>query len=389
MTTSKQTYSFSRLDLYAKCPRAFFHKYAEGRPTPGGTPAKIGKIFHFAMKLVYGDGYSPSEAVYSSILEERGMPEGEFSYKLVQMVERAYYRVEQLFHNEESDVMTEQHIVHTITDGKEERDFQAYLDIIVDNPGLDQLILVDFKTTWQPFLARDSMQLAIYAHLFEQMRSGITAGDFRGRLIFPRCNRSEDNEVIFVPENVDRGVKWAFEQIYAIESRDPSIAAEWEMKSGKHCEYCPFVNLCSSGLLNNLPACGEPANMEEAQAIGQYLFFQEQAIKTMKNGLKSFVTRQKAPIYIEGGAWETVQGTSNPKVPTSILLQYAREHGKDPEEVLAGNNDKVAQWITEDTTGFLSSNATYTKPRSSFKFNPKAKASAQAQTENVGGETNE
>jgi hypothetical protein len=98
---------------------------------------------------------------------------------------------------------------------------------------------------------------------------------------------------------------------------------------------------------------------------------------------------RKKTIPIQSGAWESVLGTSNPKVPTSILLQYARENGKDAEEVLSGNNDKVAQWISEDTTWLLASNATYTKPRSSFKFNPKPKASEEVKTENAGGETNE
>lgn len=363
-------YSYSRLNTFAECPRAFYHKYMEGRPTPGGVPAKIGKIFHFAMRLIFGEGYTPGEAVYASILEERGLPQGEKPYKIVRMAESAYFRVEALLHNDESDILTEQHIVQTITDGKEQREFQAYLDIVIDNPGLDQLILCDFKTSWQPFLARDSIQLAIYAHLFKQMRCGITASDFRGRLIFPRCKTIEDNDVTFAPEFVERGVKWAFDQIYAIEARDPKVMAEWEMKPGKGCDYCPFIGLCSSGLVENLPVSGEPKNMEEAKAIGQYLFLQDQTIKRMKKALKAFATRRNTYIPIKGGAWENSVGTSNPKVPISILLQYAKEHGKDPAEVLSGDNTKVAEWIKEDKTGFLAANTSYSKPKSTFKFVP-------------------
>src|SRR5690554_4557723 len=178
------TYSYSRLALFERCERAFYHKYVEERPDPSGAPAIIGKIFHYAMELVINEGYDPEDAVYASIYIHNGLPEGEVADSLIYMVNRTYNRLLQ-YQDEFADIITELHLVVETEHGK----LQGYLDLVVDNPVTDELTIADYKTTWQPFSAEESQQLKLYAWMYKQMRGGYVASTYRGKLIFPR--RSE------------------------------------------------------------------------------------------------------------------------------------------------------------------------------------------------------
>ncbi|KIV58918.1 hypothetical protein AM501_24050 [Aneurinibacillus migulanus] len=362
----EKIYSFSRLKLFHDCPRAFYHKYIERRPTPSGIPATIGKIFHFAMKLVIEQGYSPEEAIFFSIYEATGLPEGEKAENLTKMVKRAYYRVRSLTQFEEQvDIFSEMHIKIQIN---KERYVQGFLDIVIDNPATDELLIIDFKSSWSPFPAFESQQLPVYGYLFKMMRNGVVSGTMKGRLIFPRCSEDKDSEIIFTEETLNRAEVFLIETIEQVEALNPNVMDEWNMTNNKkHCEYCPFVSLCAGGFVEGLPSDGVPKDATEAIQIGEYLHLQSRILKNMKNGLKSFV-QKNGPVSVSGGQWKQVLGEKKPKVPKNILIEFAKKQEMNITDVLKSDNTTLKKWIEEDETGFLKSHVSWTNPRNNFLF---------------------
>ncbi len=58
-----------------------------------------------------------------------------------------------------------------------------------------------------------------------------------------------------------------------------------------------------------------------------------------------------------------------------VLRQFAEDHGLDVNAVLTQDTKTLKKWIDGDESGFLKAQATWTTPRSTFKFveEPKAK----------------
>ncbi|MGM8216846.1 PD-(D/E)XK nuclease family protein [Bacillaceae bacterium W0354] len=357
------TYSYSRLALFDRCERAFYHKYVEERPDPSGAPAIIGKIFHYAMELVVNEGYEPEDAVYASIYVHNGLPEGEIADSLIYMVNRTYTRLLD-YQDEFADVTTELHLFVETEHGK----LQGYLDLVVDNPALDELTIADYKTTWQPFSAEESQQLKLYGWMYKQMRGGYVSSNYKGKLIFPRRSEFADSDVLFSDEELEAAYRWAVDIMSQIESKDIHNMDEWEMTNErKKCEYCPYIGLCSSGFVNGLPSDGEPKDDLEAQAIGEYVRVQELAIKKMKDGLKNYA-KDKGDITLRGGKWTFAKSDPSPKAPVELIKNYAEEHGFDLEEAFSVNTKTLKKWIEEDSTGTLSSSVKWSNPRTTFRF---------------------
>lgn len=380
--TNKTTYSFSRLSTFERCERSFYHKYIEFRPEPSGMPAIVGKIFHLAMELVINEGYTPDDAVDYAIYGEAGLPQGETVDNLVYMVKRTFYRVQQL-NTDYADVLSELHLEVDIGDG---RKLQGFLDILIDDPASDEVSITDFKTSWQPFSAEESKQLKLYAWMFKQMRGGFVADTFKGILIFPRRAEFADSEVIFTDEEMEEAYQWAVDTIDKIESKNQYNIDEWKMTTDRSiCNYCPRTTLCSGGFKDGLPGDGIPKDDLEALAIGEYIRMEELAIKRMKDGLRKYAT-DNGPVSVQGGRWDFSQSEPSPKVPVSVVKQYAEEHDLDLEKVFKTDNTTLKKWIEEDSTGYLDSQAKWTNPRKSFKFVEEKKDTKEPDETKVKGE---
>lgn len=360
---STKVYSYSRLSTFEGCMRMGFHKYVEGRPDPSGLPAIIGKIFHAAFSKVINEGHSPEDSVMASIYEHGGLPEGERAYDLVRMTEYTFRRITQI-QGEFSDITSETHLKIEVAPGIV---VQAYIDLIIEDPANDEVTIADLKTSWAPFEASSSRQLPLYGLLFKEMRGGFVPNTFRGMLIFPRQLDGE-SEIIFTDELLESTREWIINLVTRIEAAGTDITNYPMTEDRKKCEHCPFTTLCAAGFVEGLPGDGIPKNDEEAALIGQYLLFHEQAIKRMKDGLKAYVKSTKVPIELPMGRWDFKQSEPTPKIPVSVLRQFAEDHGLNVDDVITADSKKVKEWVDSDVTGFLKSQATYTNSRSTFAF---------------------
>lgn len=360
---STRVYSHSRLTTFENCMRMGFHKYIEGRPEPSGMPAIIGKIFHSAFSKVINEGHSPDDSVMASIYENGGLPEGERASDLVRMTEYAFRRISAL-QGEFSDITSETHLKIEVAPGII---VQAYLDLIIEDPANDEVIIADLKTTWAPFEASSTKQLPLYGLLFKVMRGGFVPATFKGRLIFPRVANA-DSEIIFTDELLEQTREWIVNLVQKIEAAGTNMNNYPMTDDRRTCEYCPFASLCAAGYVNGLPGDGIPKDDAEAALIGQYLLFQEQALKRMKEGLKAYVKTTKTPVDLPMGSWDYKQSEPTPKIPIDVLRQFADDHCLNVDDVITADSKKVKEWVESDVTGFLKSQATYTNSRSTFAF---------------------
>jgi hypothetical protein len=329
----------------------------------------VGKVFHAAIEKVLAQGYSPDEAVFFAIAEANGLPQGERDYFIMSMVKRAYQRFKDV-QNDYLDISSELHLVVETEAGL----IQLFLDVVIDNPMVDELMIWDFKTSWHPFSAEDSKQLALYAYLFKTMRNGMVPTNYHGKLIFPRLKEDSDTHVVFTEEKLESARLWAVEAIWEIEKRDPDNIQDWEMTGDqKKCEFCPYVSLCAGGLFHGLPGDGTPKDADEAALIGQFILTQEMALKRMKEGIKKFSKKTGQPIVLNGGKWDWTKGEPSPKIPFDVIKTFAESHGLDLGQVMTTDTKVLKKWVDGDESGILAAHTTYSSPRSSFKWVEDAK----------------
>ncbi|MCY9665823.1 PD-(D/E)XK nuclease family protein [Paenibacillus alginolyticus] len=360
---STKVYSYSRLKTFEDCMRMGYHKYIEGRPDPSGLSAIIGKIFHSAFSKVINEGLSPDDSVMSSIYEHGGLPEGERAYDLVRMTEYTFRRISEV-QGEFSDITSETHLRIEIAPGIF---VQAYLDLIIEDPANDEVIIADLKTSWAPFEASSTRQLPLYGLLFKEMRGGFVPAAFRGLLIFTR-HVNADSEITFTDELLEETREWVVRMVQNVQAAGTDINNFPMTDDRRTCEHCPFASLCAAGYVNDIPGDGVPKDDVEAALIGQYLLFQEQALKRMKEGLKAYVKSTNTPIDLPMGRWEFKQSEPTPKIMIEVLRQFADDHGLNADQVITTDSKKVKEWVESDVTGFLKSQATYMNPRSTFTF---------------------
>jgi hypothetical protein len=127
-----ELFSFSRLKLFATCPRRFALKYVEKQPDPPGPAAILGKTVHKAIELCL-NGHWIEDAIATAYMEEAD-----------QTVEKAI--VEEMVKAALSYLsfgakgVTEQHFIMRLADKVK---LQGYIDFRADG----QIpTLVDWKT---------------------------------------------------------------------------------------------------------------------------------------------------------------------------------------------------------------------------------------------------
>lgn len=370
-------WSYSKLSLFERCQRQYFHKYIEDLPIPASIPMKTGRILHRSLEWVLKDGYEPSEAVRFAIYEE-GMPGNENFYSLLQMVENALYHVPAA----PTEIETEIYIYLYTTLGL----VRGYVDLLVEDPFEDALEIWDYKSGWQENEASESKQLSFYAWIISELRGAALPSRIIGKLLFPRINKI--NLVEFTADDLENARNWFIRTVHMINSKSTKIVEEWELSSDKkHCDTCPFVGRCASGLSDRaFPFSGEFALVEEAERAGEWILHQEALIKKLKSGLKKYVEEHE-PVSVGKKSWFIQSSTPKPKViDVRELMEFADMKDLEVADVLNADSEKIQKWLDEDDSGKLEQLVEWTSVRKTLTYGIKKEVEelpAPKQTENT------
>ncbi len=221
-------YSFSRLDLFGRCPYRWYQKYAMGREEPVTKPLALGKAVHKAVEL-RTQGILEDEAVVAGIIETDFHPEvtTDDIKELLQNAPRM---------NGETEV----HFELPLSSSASAPRIQGYIDLIQPNR------FVDWKTNWQMYGANDTMQLRLYAWALMEMRGW---DQVEGMLYFLRYRRRVP--YVYSRSDADRARAWALKVADEIERKMFTVELFPEMTEdifhpspGAYCKHCPYAAEC-------------------------------------------------------------------------------------------------------------------------------------------------
>ncbi|MDX8367680.1 PD-(D/E)XK nuclease family protein [Cytobacillus sp. IB215665] len=231
------TYSFSRLNLYFKCPFKFYKRYIEKETEPVTEPLALGKAVHTAIELKM-KGKTQEDALLEAY-RDADIPINEEEYqKLV--------KAAPVFEGEgtTNDVEVEKYFKVPLYHGGPE--LQGYIDVVRNTFGM--LSFVDWKTNRKKYHPLNNMQLPLYAWALSKLYNVETV---HGTLFFLRYKRKPDMSQTFTRAEMNKGKDWAIKLADEIENKlfilDLDAEKGLELfpdTPSAECTYCPFALEC-------------------------------------------------------------------------------------------------------------------------------------------------
>lgn len=220
-------FSFSRLDLYEKCPYRWYQKYILNRDEVT-KPLALGKAVHKAIELRIG-GTEYEDCIMGGFIEADFHPEVT-RVEIETLMNRA-----PLVNGE-----VELHFELPLAAYSSAPRIQGYIDLIQQNH------FIDWKTNWQPYKANDTMQLRLYAWALMQLKGWET---IKGSLYFLRYRRTES--YVYTLSEADQARSWALDlakeinkKLFAIDLFPELTDQLFEPNPAAHCKHCPFAQEC-------------------------------------------------------------------------------------------------------------------------------------------------
>lgn len=229
-----RTYSFSRLQLFERCPAAFYYKYLLELPEGDQQALILGKIVHTAIDR-YLSGDTLDHAVQTAVA---GAP--------VPLDEREVY------------TLASHPTVMAIIGGSSEECFHLPLTPsgnitllgYIDWSARDDtaLHIIDWKTNRSPYDPTDNHQLGLYAWAMSQV-TGVE--EVYGELVFLRYPSSRQlYGHTYTHADMEDARQWAISLATRIEDLLTKLDAGTDGLSlfpdqpGMHCQHCGYAGLC-------------------------------------------------------------------------------------------------------------------------------------------------
>ncbi|KLU62327.1 PD-(D/E)XK nuclease superfamily protein [Peptococcaceae bacterium CEB3] len=223
-----ELFSFSRLSLFATCPRRFAYKYIEGLDDPPGPPAVFGKTVHKAIELCL-HGYSFKDSVTIALLEKGDSTVDRATMKSMVKTALSYGL----------RGPTEQHFVLPLAAGIK---LQGYIDF--EGLSAPPPLIVDWKTGYKTYQVLDTWQLPLYAAAVMKKTGERTV---KGVLAFLRFRRTQHAQI--TKEKASLAVSWAIQMAEEIQQRLDFLAVlepheAFPYRASPACGNCPWSLLC-------------------------------------------------------------------------------------------------------------------------------------------------
>lgn len=284
-----QHYSYTRLDLYASCPRAFAQKYVARRPEIKGDALMRGDIVHRTIhayiKHLVDAGLETDITVLTELArqeyfaEQHGLGLG----GLDEVLEIMEAFAQSHSFSPSSVVSTEEMIKLPLPaiDGKGQFLFWAVVDLLQSGETADHAVITDFKTDWalrsQSDVEKD-LQLQTYCWVVNRL--------------FPHITRFTVN-LDFVRHSVVRKAEFDLSVVSRAESRIfggiSMIEQDTQFKAtpGSYCSWCSYSADCPAA--KNVPAgMVKVTSAEEAADIAGKVLVLESQLAPMKKAIQEW-----------------------------------------------------------------------------------------------------
>lgn len=319
-------YSFSRLDMFEKCPRRHYFKYVESLPEPPSYAAEFGKAVH---------------AVIAGVINKQGMPL-ELAKALVAssplLTDDDVAEIEKMAgcflasFNPQGEVLTEHKLVVDLGDGQS---LLGYADLIEVGDG--KITITDFKTGRTPYDALDTRQLPLYAWMAQQE---FGASQVEVQLWWLREPPKRAVRKAVADDSVQQdAVGWALEMIGLIEEAEQLPGwAGFPEKPGTGCSYCPYVANCLQ--------LAVPEGEGSAPDVAGLVLRLESLIDSLKELLKGEVEKN-GPIEVGGEVFD-FHPRSVWDYDVRAVVSYLDSIGEDPYEYLSVDGRKLKKLLSGD-----------------------------------------
>lgn len=242
--------SYSRLDVFNKCPRRFYRRYVEKQEEPAGEAAEFGKMVHSIINLaVLSNCRSDIEAMEDlivDIMSRENKLSQEDAIELADLWERLAHRRDEaiLLTQRALDIQeqmpgtpeTEKYFRVPIPDT--DCELQGFVDLIQGST------IIDWKTGGNLKGAISSQQLALYAWALGTER-GINPERFKREYIMLRFDQPQYTD----RKSIQDALEWAQISVWEINSAFESASAYgteigFPATPNSFCKYCGFVDNC-------------------------------------------------------------------------------------------------------------------------------------------------
>lgn len=226
-------YSFSRLQLYSRCPYRFYRKYLLGEQDQVTLPLALGKAVHKAVESRI-EGKDMNSAIASGILEVDFFPGV------------TYADIEYMVRNSEIKPgigKTEVYFKEALSEEENAPVIQGFIDL-VENDGM---AITDWKTNRKVYNVLDTYQVGLYAWAISKIYNN---PQVYGSLYFLRFKKS--SRYLFGYEEMEAARKWAYDTAKEIETSLAVIdmipeeaTTVFPCRPSSDCSHCPFALECS------------------------------------------------------------------------------------------------------------------------------------------------
>lgn len=282
MSVVSAVFSFSRLQKFRMCPRAYYFRYEEGLEEPPSKAAEFGKAVHDVIAGVLRGAGSVADLAAGAVAGTSWLADEDVG-AVVKLAGRFLDKFVPLAGGE---LLVEEKFEANLNGTS----LQGYLDLVEVYP--QRVVVTDFKTDWQRYGPADTQQLPLYGVLASTRYPGRPVSL---RLWFLRYVREAVREVLLTDQMRQAASAWVRETVEGI--RRAAALPGWAgfpENPGSGCTYCGYADRCLGFVLPM--GCRDAG---EAQELAGYALRLERSLEEAKRLLKDYV-RANGPVEVGG-----------------------------------------------------------------------------------------
>lgn len=331
-------HSFSKIDLYRQCPRAYYYRYhkkIKGRPSRA---LLIGRTVHEAIaeydrhlqQTGLDTDVTKVEEITNQVIQKNPELEPDAASEVAEIMDRMATSHRLNPNAQQTWIEKEIHLPIPDTD----HTLIAYIDRVELGDGRAKVI--DYKTDWRirgaTEVAKDP-QLHTYAWLIKEL-TGIP--EITAALEFVRYAAVIETQISL--EKAEAEIERMKGTIQQIEQDK-----EFKPRPGSRCEYCEYLDHCE-GVTSGVDAITDE---EEARAVAGEIAHLEAKAKQKKELLKKWAN-VNGPVTAGGLVWGFHEEATRKVEDPQGFINRLEVVGKDPYQYITVDGRKLATLLKDE-----------------------------------------